>query len=111
MQENGSQQHIPNFGANEKDLSRNTILMYEIGTGMPAAEICSIFEISEMQFSSDGRFLSLGSTSGSVCVWSMGNHLYQNIKQVLDGMKLQNDFWFNYPIFLPDYELFNQLPE
>jgi hypothetical protein len=30
---------------------------------------------------------------------------------VLDGMKIQNDFWFNYPIFLPDYELFNQLPE
>jgi len=50
--------------------------MYEIGTGMPAAEICSVFEISEMQFSSDGRFLSLGSTSGAVCVWSMGNHLY-----------------------------------
>lgn len=23
-------------------------------------------------------------------------------------MKLQDDFWFNYPIFLPDYEQFNQ---
>ena len=37
---------LGHFGANEKDLSRNTIMMYEIGTGMPAAEICSIFEIA-----------------------------------------------------------------
>ena len=99
---------IGHFGANEKDLARNTILMYEIGTGMPAAEICSVFEISEMRFSCDGRFLALGSTSGAISVWSMGSHLHQNVKQVLDAMKLSNDFWFNYPIFLPDSEQFNQ---
>jgi len=23
-------------------------------------------------------------------------------------MSLSSDFWFNYPIFLPDYEQFNQ---
>jgi hypothetical protein len=71
---------VGHFGANEKDLARNTILMYEIGTGIPAAEICSVFEITEMKFSCDGRYLSLGSTSGAISVWSMGNHLYQNIK-------------------------------
>lgn len=49
----------------------------------------------------------MGSTNGGVCVWSMGNHLHQNVKQVIDAMKLQSDFWFNYPIFLPDYEQFN----
>ena len=101
---------IGHFGANEKDLARNTILMYEVGTGMPAAEICSVFEISEMRFSCDGRFLALGSTSGAISVWSMGNHLHQNVKQVLDAMKLSNDFWFNYPIFLPDSEQFDQGP-
>jgi len=37
----------------------------------------------------------------------MGNHLHQNVKQVLDAMKMSSDFWFNYPIFLPDYEQFN----
>jgi len=101
---------IGHFGANEKDLARNTILMYEVGTGMPAAEICSVFEISEMRFSCDGRFLALGSTSGAISVWSMGNHLHQNVKQVLDAMRLSNDFWFNYPIFLPDSEQFDQGP-
>jgi WD40 repeat protein len=67
---------IGHFGANEKDLARNTVLMYEIGTGMAAAEISSVFEISQMKFSQDGRCLALGSTSGAISVWSMGNHLY-----------------------------------
>jgi hypothetical protein len=36
--------------------------MYEIGTGKAAAEILSIFDISTMKFSSDARYLALGST-------------------------------------------------
>lgn len=35
--------------------------MYEVGTGIPASELKSIFEISEMKFSHDGKYLSLGS--------------------------------------------------
>ena len=100
-------QSVGHFGANEKDLARNTVLLYEIGTGSPAAEICSIFEITQMKFSHDGRYLSLGSSNGAVSIWSLGSHIHQNIKQVLDAMQLSSDFWFNYPIFLPDYEQFN----
>ena len=54
--------------------------MYEIGTGMPAAEINSVFEITQMKFSHDGRYLTLGSSCGAVSVWAMGNHIHQNIK-------------------------------
>lgn len=50
--------------------------MFEIGTGMPAAEIKSIFEISSLQFSEDGKYLALGSKKGTVCVWAVGEHLY-----------------------------------
>ena len=100
---------IGNYGQNERNLSRNTVLMYEIGTGLPAAEICSVFDISEMEFSPDGRYLSLGSHQGAISVWSMSNNLHQNVRQVIDAMKVQSDFWFNYPIFLPDYELYNQV--
>ena len=50
------------IGTNEKNLQRTTVLLYEIGTGLAAAEILSIFDISQMSFSSDGRYLSLGST-------------------------------------------------
>jgi hypothetical protein len=41
-----------------------------------------------MAFSPDGKYLSLGSTNGAVSVWSMSNSLYQNVKQVLEGIKL-----------------------
>ena len=58
--------------------------MFEIGTGLAAAEVRSIFEISKMKFSPDGKNLALGSKQGAVCVWALGEHLFQNIKQVLD---------------------------
>lgn len=64
-----------------------------------------------MDFSPDGRYLSLGSTNGSVAIWSMGNHLHNNVRQILDYMAQSPDFWYNYPIFLPDYEQFNQLQQ
>lgn len=50
--------------------------MFEVGTGIAAAEIKSIFEISQVKFSSDAKYLSLGSKSGAVCVWALGDHIY-----------------------------------
>jgi WD40 repeat protein len=41
-----------------------------------------------MAFSPDGKYLSLGSTNGAVSVWSMSNSLHQNVKQVLEGIRL-----------------------
>lgn len=98
IQNNDSQ-----ISTHENDIARTALLMFEIGTGLPAAEIKSCFEVSTMQFSEEGKYLSLGSNKGSVCVWALGSNLYQNVKQVLDSMKIQADFWYNYPIFLPDY--------
>ena len=76
--------------------------MYEIGTGLAAAEILSIFNISSMKFSNDARYLTLGSTHGSVSVWALGDHLYQNVKSVLEAVNVTKDFWYNYPIFIPN---------
>jgi hypothetical protein len=59
---NAHNNNIDLLGTNEKNLQRTTILMYEIGTGLAAAEILSIFDISTMSFSTDARYLSLGST-------------------------------------------------
>lgn len=81
-------QALQSMGTHENDIERTTLLMFEIGTGLAAAEIKSVFEVASMQFSEDGKYLSLGSNKGSVCVWALGNHLYQNVKQVLDSMKL-----------------------
>jgi|694.fasta_scaffold151629_1 hypothetical protein len=43
-------------------MQRSTILMYELGTGNPATEILSLFDIQDMRFSPDGRHLTLTST-------------------------------------------------
>ena len=59
---NSQNNNIDLLGSNEKNLQRTTILMYEIGTGLAAAEILSIFDISTMSFSTDARYLALGST-------------------------------------------------
>jgi hypothetical protein len=56
-----------------------------------------------MQFSSDGRYLSLGSDLGSISVWALGEHLHQNVAHILKSVHSVNDFWFNYPIYLPDF--------
>lgn len=83
-----AQERAGHFAVNQKEFERNTLLMYEIGTGMPAAEVASIFEVSQVRFSHDGQYLALGSTNGGVCVWSMGSHLHQNVKQIIDAMKM-----------------------
>lgn len=64
------------LGANERNMKRTAILMYEVGTGLAAAEILSIFDISQMKFSSDARYLSLGSSLGTISVWALGEHLH-----------------------------------
>ena len=73
-------QELGHLNTNEKDLERSTLLMFEVGTGQAAAEIKSIFEISKMKFSLDGKYLSLGSKSGAVCVWAVGEHILTNIE-------------------------------
>ena len=92
----------PQFGSHENDIERTTVLMFGIGTRLPAAEISSVFEVSTMKFSDDGKYLSLGSYKGSVCIWQLGENLYSKIKEMVDSMKIQPDFWFNYPIFFHD---------
>ena len=63
----------------EKDIHRSTVLMYEIGTGNAASEILSVLDISEMRFSANGRYLVLASSSGSVSIWALGDHLYLTV--------------------------------
>lgn len=71
------------MGTHERDLARTTILMYEIGTGIAAAEVNSIFDITRLEFSSDGRYLAIGSLRGSVSVWAVGDHIYRQMQFII----------------------------
>ena len=92
------------MGMTEKDLSRTTILMYEVGTRKVAAEVHSIFDITEMKFSGDGRYLALGSHKGAVSVWALGDHLFRTVHEVIERMKAREDFWSNFPLFMADQQ-------
>lgn len=91
-------------GSHEQQISRTTLLMYEVGTGKVAAEIRSVFSISQAKFSSDGKYLALGSEGGAVSVWAIGQHLYQNLKGLLEQIEVNPDYWSNFPIFLDNYQ-------
>ena len=92
------------MGINERDLCRSTILMYEVGTGNVASEVHSIFDITTMEFSADGRYISLGSSRGAVSIWALGDHLFKAVHEVIERMKERKDFWCNYPLYLPDHQ-------
>ena len=53
--------------------------MFEIVTGFIAAEVQSIFDVKEMQFSTDGRYLSLGSNTGAVSIWALNDNVFFNV--------------------------------
>jgi hypothetical protein len=48
MTDYGQLEDMQQVGTHESDIERTTLLMFEIGTGMAAAEVKSIFEISSM---------------------------------------------------------------
>lgn len=74
------------MGLNERDLCRTTILMYEVGTRRVAAEVHSIFDITQMNFSGDGRYLALGSKKGAVSVWALGDHMFKTVNDIIQRM-------------------------
>lgn len=47
---------------------------------MPAFEIRSVFEVTSMQFSENGKYLALGSRHGAVEVFPVDQELHQNVK-------------------------------
>ena len=63
-----------------------------------------------MRFSGDGRYLALGSTKGHVSVWALGDQQYSVVRDVLEKMQSTRDFWYNYPIYLPDHKIITQPP-
>ena len=72
-----------NLEINENDLSRTSLIMYEIGSGRVAGELRQTFDIGVMKFSADGRYLSLGSKDGQITVWSIGDQIFRAVNEVI----------------------------
>jgi len=63
--------------------SRTWLVIYEIGTGLIAAEISSLFDISVFSFCPNGKLFVAGSTNGAVSIWAMSDDIVNNIQKVL----------------------------
>ena len=80
--------------------TRTWIVIYELGTGLVAAEIGSLFDISTFSFAPNGWFFVAGSKGGCVSIWAMSDDIVSNIQRVMSQMDVNSDFWSAYPIFI-----------
>ena len=92
------------------------IIFYEIGTGKYVGEVDNLNTITKHQFSLDGNFLISGTNNGIIdpflhylinslgflYVWNINDEIFKNIHSMLNAMKIDDNFWKNYPIYLEE---------
>jgi WD40 repeat protein len=100
MRTSFSERKIPSVTTNYSLKEPNRALIFEVGTGTFVGEIANLFQITSMKFSFDGKYLSFGSSSGIISVWATNEAMSSNITEVLNQVKLKDDFWKDYPIYL-----------
>ncbi|KAL4440897.1 hypothetical protein ABPG74_009310 [Tetrahymena malaccensis] len=98
------QKEVDLFFKKKPDVKPNRVILYEIGTGNLVGEIPSLFNIECIQFSDEGKFLCIGSNTGILSLWSTCQEVRENIFEVLDQMKVKEDFWRDFPIYLAPKE-------
>lgn len=84
----------------DQSTSRTRVVFYELGTGLLATEISCLFDISAFSFSPNGKFFVVGSKTGTVSIWAIGETLSNNIQKILTAMEVKPDFWSAYPLYV-----------
>ena len=83
----------------EKNKSRkNSILMFEIGTGNITSCVNYINPIKKMIFDNDGNYLIIAGKKGELSLWKLPENMTYNIKSVLNEMETNPNFWDDYEI-------------
>lgn len=77
---------------------RNFIIIFEIGTGKVKTCINYINPISKMIFDNEGKYLIIAGKKGEISLWKLSDSMNANIKNVLDQMKKNYNFWNQYEI-------------
>lgn len=77
---------------------RSSVIIYELGTGNFVSILKNIFVISNVKFSNDGRFICIASDSGCISIWNIKGEIRDNIRNVLEEIKMNPHFWDNYRI-------------
>ena len=79
-------------------LKRNYIIIFEIGTGRVKTCINYINPISKILFDNEGNYLIIAGKKGEISLWKLSEMMTNNIKYVLEEMKINKDFWEEYEI-------------
>ena len=89
-----------NISSNEDNFrfKKNSIIIFEIGTGNVASCINYINPINKMIFDNEGNFMIIAGEKGEMSLWGLPTTMTDNIKNVLNEMKLNPFFWDDYEI-------------
>ena len=87
-----------NNNLNIDKLKRNYIIIFEIGTGKVKTYINYINPISKILFDNEGNYLIIAGKKGEISLWKLSDIMTNNIKYVLEEMKINKDFWEEYEI-------------
>ena len=79
-------------------LKKNSIIIFEIGTGNVSSCVNYINPINKMIFDNEGNYLVIAGEKGEISLWKLPETMSKNIKNVLNEMKLNPFFWDDYEI-------------
>ena len=85
---------------NEEDIKcrKNSIIIFEIGTGNVASCVNYINPINKMIFDNDGNYLIIAGIKGELSLWKLSENMTYNIQNILKEMKANPFFWDDYEI-------------
>ena len=77
---------------------KNSIIIFEIGTGNVASCVNYINPINKMIFDNEGNYLIIAGEKGELSLWKLPENMIYNIKNVLNEMREIPNFWDDYEI-------------
>ena len=77
---------------------KNSIIIYEIGTGNVSSCVNYINPINKMIFDNDGNYLIIAGVKGELSLWKLSENMSYNIKNILNEMRSNPYFWDDYEI-------------
>ena len=78
--------------------NKNTLIIFEIGTGNICNLITNCFSISKVKFDHFGKNLFIGSNKGDFSVWKIPENIEFAIQNVNNEIKINKNFWEFYEI-------------
>ena len=83
---------------NINPIKRNYVIIFELGTGKIKTCINYVNSISKILFDNEGNYIIIAGQKGEISLWKLSDSMSNNIKYVLEEIKINKDFWEDYEI-------------